>query len=178
MRNLTFADGVIRLNGAELPGVLTSLSIDGQVKFDEQNIDGLSGKNKVPQGWEDHAISATLILLTDDISDCYQKLAQLSPFFKDTDPKANPQIYAFASRHGQARGVRMVVFDRLETRESNKDNTIQATLKFTEHRPPVIRVEASVNKTPLPGDVETESSEGGSGVDGPQEDDSITIGVE
>ena len=135
MKLLTFADGIIRLGGEALPGLLQSLTIDGKVRYDEQKVDGQSGKSKTPQGWEDQTVKATLVLQTDDESDCYEKLARLAPFFRKPDARANPQIYALANRHSQTRGIRRVIFDKLESTESNAADTIKATLGFTEHRP-------------------------------------------
>ena len=47
---ITFADGVLTLGGEEVPGILHTLRVDGKVRFDEQKVDGSSGKKKTPQG--------------------------------------------------------------------------------------------------------------------------------
>jgi hypothetical protein len=161
MKLLTFADGVIRLGGEEIPGILASLRIDGKVRYDEQKVDGQSGKSKTPQGWEDQTVSAVLVLVTDDAGDCYDKLAQLAPFFRQPDEKANPQIYALTNRHSQTRGIRKVVFDRFESSESSTSDTIRVTLGFTEHRPPIVRQEAAQAKTPTPGEMAEKAGQGG-----------------
>ncbi|WP_304049036.1 hypothetical protein [Desulfovibrio piger] len=62
---LTFEDGVVRIDGEELPGILSDLRVSGKVRFDEQSVDKASGKKKTPQGWEDADISLTLYLTTD-----------------------------------------------------------------------------------------------------------------
>lgn len=153
MKQVTFADGIIRLGGEELPGILMSLRIDGKVRYDEQKVDGTSGKSKTPQGWEDHVVMASLVLVTDNTTDCYEKLEQLTPFFKKPDEKANPQIYSFTNRHTQSRGIREVVFDRLESSENEQTDEIFVTLGFKEHNPPIIRTEGAVAKTPTPGEL-------------------------
>jgi hypothetical protein len=163
MKLLTFADGILRLGGEELPGILQSLSIDGKVRYDEQKVDGASGKSKTPQGWEDQTVKATLVLLTDDESDCYEKLSRLAPFFRQPDDKANPQIYTLANRHSQTRGIRQVVFDQLSSAESNASDTIQVTLGFVEHRPPIVRQERAQAKTPTPGEVAEKAAQAGQG---------------
>ena len=107
---LTFEDGVVRIDGEELPGILSDLRVSGKVRFDEQSVDKASGKKKTPQGWEDADISLTLYLTTDGSGTCYDKLESLNGWFKKTDGKANPSIFTVTNRHLLARGVRRVVF--------------------------------------------------------------------
>lgn len=174
MKLLTFADGIIRLGGEALPGLLSSLSVDGKVRYDEQKVDGASGKSKTPQGWEDQTVSATLVLLTDDESDCYEKLARLAPFFRTPDEKANPQIYTLVNRQTGTRGIRQVVFDSLKSSENNRSDTITVTLGFTEHRPPIVRQERAQARTPTPAEVaERAAAAGQQSTDQPQEEQVI-----
>lgn len=121
MKLLTFEDGIVRIDGEELPGILSDLRVSGQVRFDEQSVDKASGKKKTPQGWEDADISLTLYLLTDEAGTCYDKLAVLEGFFKKTDGKANPSIFTVANSHLLARGVRRVVFSRLDSAGKHAD---------------------------------------------------------
>ena len=67
---ITFDDGVLTLGGEEVPGILNSLRVDGKVRFDEQKVDGSSGKKKTPQGFEDSDIMISLYLVTDDDTSC------------------------------------------------------------------------------------------------------------
>jgi hypothetical protein len=168
---LIFADGLLTLGGEELPGILSSLRIDGKARYDEQKVDGASGKSKTPLGWEDQAVTATLILTTDDVSDCYEKLERLSSFFRQPDAAANPQVYSLVNRQAGARGLRDVILDRLESTECNSSDTISAVLGFTEHRPPIIRTEEGAAKSPTPGEAGAEA-----GAAEPEESQDIDIG--
>ena len=154
LKLLTFADGVISLDGQELPGIFAELRIDGKVRFDEQKVDGMSGKSKTPQGWEDTDVMASVYLTTEDAGTCYDKLQTLSALFRDPDPKADPRIYTFANRHAAARNVRQVVFSRLESAENEQTDEIRATLAFVEHRPPIVKTESSEAKTPSAKDLQ------------------------
>jgi hypothetical protein len=175
MKQLTYEDGIIRLGDEELPGLLSHLRIEGRVRFDEQKVDGASGKKKTPQGWEDQVVSINLTLLTDDDSTCYEKLEKLVPFFKTPDDNSNPQIYALANRHGQARGMRQVVFDRLESSESNREDVIRVYMTFVEHNPPIVRTEEASAKSPTPGELaEKALAEASTG----PEEHKVIIGVE
>lgn len=152
-RLLTFEDGEVRLAGEPVPGIFTHLRVDGKVRFDEQKVDGASGKKKTPKGFEDCAIALGLILETDDDSTCYDKLAQVNAMFKTVDGKANPKVLDVVNRHLVARGVRQVVFSRLESAEDTYTDEIRVSLSFVEHNPPIIRTEKAQAKTPTPAEI-------------------------
>ena len=82
MKMITFEDGVVKLGDEEVPGILRSLRVSGNVRFDEQKVDGSSGKKKTPQGFEDSDIMISLYLVTEADSDCYDKLEKLSGMFR------------------------------------------------------------------------------------------------
>lgn len=163
MKEIVFEDGIITLGGEQVPGILRSLSVDGKVRFDEQKVDGASGKKKTPKGYEDCDISASLYLCTDDESDCYEKLEVLSGMFRKTDDKANPQIYEISSRHLFARGIRQVVFSKLQTSENDKSDEITASLGFVEHNPPVVKMEKAQAKVPTPKELAQKAADAAKG---------------
>ena len=156
---LTFEDGVVRIDGEELPGILSDLRVSGKLRFDEQSVDKASGKKKTPQGWEDADISLTLYLTTDGSGTCYDKLESLNGWFKKTDGKANPPIFTVTNRHLLARGVRRVVFSRLDSAETTQTDEIRASLSFVEHNPPIVRQEQAQAKTPTPGELAKKAEE-------------------
>ena len=171
---IVFEDGVITLGGEEVPGILQSLSVDGKVRFDEQKVDGSSGKKKTPQGFEDCEISVSLYLVTDEESSCYDKLETLSGMFRKVDAKANPQVYDVANRHLLARGVRQVVFSKLQTAEDDVTDEITASLGFVEHNPPVVKTEKAQARTPTPKELkERANAKGGGNSPTPQSDATI-----
>jgi hypothetical protein len=141
---LNFAHGEVRLGSHTVPGILRTLRVGGKVRFDESEPDGLSGKAKTPMGWEDCAVSLGVELLTDERGTCYDKLAELDGLFRGHDNGANPRVLDVANAHLTARGIERVVFAGLDSSESDRDDVILATLHFTEHRPPVIRLEQVV----------------------------------
>lgn len=141
---LTFDDGKVRLGGTELDGTLQQMSVRGAVRFDEAEQDSLSGETKTPMGWDDSAISITLLLETDGTADCYERLSELDALFKGQDNGGNPKVLTVLNRHCQARHINQVVFSGLDSDESNRDDAILATLSFTEHRPATVAVEERV----------------------------------
>jgi hypothetical protein len=138
---LSFEHGEIRLAGVLLPGVLKNLSVRGQVRFDEAERDGLSGTARIPMGWEDSDIVATVELLSDEESNCYDKLVELDANFKGTDNGANPAIYTVANEHLAARNIDRVIFNGFESQETDEDDVILAILSFVEHIPVITKTE-------------------------------------
>jgi len=141
---LSFEYGEIRLSGTLLPGILKNLSVRGQVRFDEAEQDGLSGKVKVPMGWEDADITITVELLSDEKSNCYDKLAELNASFKGADNGANPMVYSVSNGHLTARDIDQVVFNGLESQETDEDDVMLAVLSFVEHIPVATKSEERV----------------------------------
>ncbi|BCS54565.1 hypothetical protein [Geobacter sp. SVR] len=144
--HLTFEDGLVKLGNTLLPGILRCQSIRCGVRYDESKHDAMSGKAKVALGWEDAGITLTLDLLCDEVSDCYAKLTAINKVFKATGgKKATPQIYNVTGRHLRARGISRVVFDALDSTESDDDDVIQVQLTFIEHIPAVVKREKRAN---------------------------------
>jgi len=144
---LTFADGVVTLGGKTLPGILVSQTVQAAVRYDESQHDNQSGRKKAILGWDDATITLTLDLLCDAEGDCYAKLQTLNRLFKGAEKgKSAPRIYDVSGSHARARGISRVVFDALDSYESDQEDTIQATLTFVEHLPPVIRREKQASK--------------------------------
>lgn len=163
MSIITFEDGVVTLDETEVPGILQSLRVDGKVRFDEQKVDGVSGKKKTPQGFEDADISIGLYLVTDNYSNCYDKLETVSGLFRGVDGKANPKIYTVANRHLLARGVRQVVFANLQSVENDMTDEIMVTLGFVEHNPPIVKTEAAQAKSPTPKELAEQAAQKAAG---------------
>lgn len=147
---VTFEDGIVTLGDTELPGILKELRVDGKVRFDKQKVDGASGKKKTPQGFEDQDIMVSMILINDEAGMCYDKLEAVAGLFRNIDDKANPRIYTVTNRHLLARGVRQVVFSKLQSAESDESDEITITMGFVEHNPPVVKVEKAAAKSPTP----------------------------
>lgn len=145
---LTFEDGIVTLDGTELKGILQRLDVKTAVRFDEAKVDGASGKKKTPAGFEDSEVDVSMILLTDEDGDCYEKLEEIDHIFKGIDKNTNPKIFTVTNRHLLARGIREVVFANLASSESSRSDEINISLQFIEHNPPVIKMEQAKAKQP------------------------------
>ncbi len=145
---LTFEDGIVTLDGTELKGILQRLDVKTAVRFDEAKVDGASGKKKTPAGFEDSKVDVSMILLTDEDGDCYEKLEEINHIFKGIDKNTNPKIFTVTNRHLLARGIREVVFANLDSSENSSTDEIFISLQFVEHNPPVIKMEETKAKQP------------------------------
>ena len=139
MSTLTFADGLVKLDNATLDMILTGLSVNGEVIFDDQPRDGLSGTVKVPMGWSDSDVVASADLITDEAATCYERLAKLNSVFRARDTA--PKRFDIVNRHTAARGIRQVVFNSFSSSETDADDVIAVTLGFLEYQPSVVPAE-------------------------------------
>ena len=132
---LSFDDGLVKLGDTTLPGIYRRSDVRGQVTYDEAEQDGLSGKVKTPTGWEDADARIVLDLLSDDDSTCYDKLQEIHEIFTGVDSGGNPVVLGVQNSHLLARGINEVVFDGLSSRDTDRNDIVQATLTFKEHKP-------------------------------------------
>lgn len=150
MALLSWEDGLVSIDGQQLPGLLVDQAVDCRVRFDEQKVDGASGKKRTPMGWEDAEVTLTLELLTDEGDegqDCYDKLEAINAIFRGHDARANPKLYQVDNRHLQARGLGELIFSQLSSYETDRDDAMMATLSFVENNPPVVKTEMAVAKS-------------------------------
>ena len=138
---LKFEDGQITLGGDLLPGILVSLTVGVEIEFSSAKEDGASGKKKVALGWTDADVTVVVDLLTDDDGDCYDKLRALDRTFKGHQTGGRPQVYDVRNRHSLARGMKQIVFSRLESTETDQDDVIRCTLSFQEYIPAITKSE-------------------------------------
>ena len=135
-KELRFEDGNVELGGKLLPGILVSQQIGCAVKIDTAQVEGQAQKTQTPLEWDNAGIALCLDLLTDDDSDCYDKLADLNRIFKGKDNGHFAQIYAVTSRHARARGLDKMIFSGLASDETDQDDVIRVSLTFVEYLPP------------------------------------------
>lgn len=136
LKELAFSDGEVKLGGQLLPGILVSQQIGCAVRIDTAQVEGQAQKTQTPLEWDNASIYLCLELLTDDDSDCYDKLTALNKIFKGKDNGRFAQIYTVNSRHARARGLDKMIFSGLSSDETDQDDVITVTLTFIEYLPP------------------------------------------
>ncbi|MFZ2947900.1 MAG: hypothetical protein WA003_00315, partial [Desulfuromonadaceae bacterium] len=121
--------------------------VNAGVRFDRAERDHMSGKNKIPLGWEDADIQISLDLLCDETGTCYDKLTVINGLFKGCDKGKNPRVLQVTNRHLRSRGISKVVFSGLESNEDDQSDVIRVNLAFSEHLPAVVKREKQVAAT-------------------------------
>ncbi|MCL2608514.1 MAG: hypothetical protein FWD94_01225 [Treponema sp.] len=129
--------GILRIGSPPetLPGIVDRVRIDGSLLIDEVGIQGRSGKVKVVQGWNDAAVSVSLILLDDPGGGLtrWDALKRLAGAFRKVGGGGKPETYTLGHPMIAAWGTRKMLFKSLETAESRTGRKITATLEFVEY---------------------------------------------
>lgn len=146
MEIFTDAIGQVKLGGKLLPGVFESLEINGDIQIDEVEVKGRSGKVKQVKGYNDSTLQLSIVLDTDEKTDCYNKLETVQSLFRKTDSQAKPVVYSIVNLHANKRKINKVLFTGLKSKETNTSNTLIVALSFVEYETIQIAAEKRVKK--------------------------------
>jgi hypothetical protein len=141
-------NGMIRLNGEKLPGIIEKISVSCKVVSENKENINNSGSSKVITGWEDQSLSVDLTLIDEyDYSAGYpvikssmfDELKALNSVFKKS-VNGIPLIYEIAHEYADAVDLKTVLFTDFSHTLGN--NRISCSLSFTEHNPRVSSVQS------------------------------------
>lgn len=119
-----------------LPGILSNISINGELLIENVPIEGRSGTAKQVHGWSDAACSISLILLDDSKKTRFDYLADIVKLFKK-EKNGIPVIYNLQHPMVKAWNIKQLLYSKLQTTEEKEKNKIIATLEFVEDNPVV-----------------------------------------
>ncbi len=125
------SDGLVKLDGEELEGVLQSLSVNGEVIIDSNNSASNNQPQKVMRGYKDKSVSITLLIVEKEDKTVYEILEEIENIFQDKEDNI-PKVFTLFNKHTVARGIDEVVFTGLSSAEDNSTDTLALTLKFEE----------------------------------------------
>jgi len=136
------------------------MSVKQEVKIDEVDIPGRSGKVKQAVGYDDTEVGLTLILVDREersgavVQSAVAQLGELQAAFRDrsdpvgetgTTPKAVPRgvptIFSIQSRLTDACGIKTVLFKGLEVNELSGDTALEVSITFIEFEPVARQIE-------------------------------------
>lgn len=149
VKKLEISNDVIKLNDVELPGCVESISIDGELLFDENEVSGQSGKNRSVKGWNDASISISVKLFNikgDDgkiTMSKYEMLEKMDQVFKKVE-NGKAVVYTIVNKHLKSRNVRTVYFKKLSSAESKSG--ISCNIEFIETDPKVNKKQQQTQK--------------------------------
>lgn len=144
--------GQVKLGDVVLPGVFEGLDVEGELRIDEAEVPGQTGKKKQIHGYDDPTIVLKLRLLTDARGTAVDKLKIIAGLFRTAGGQRQPYVYRIVSRATAAWGIREVIFKRLRSSDSNLDDTIRVELEFIENRAVMVQTKkvAAAGKSVVP----------------------------
>ncbi len=124
-------DGIVKLDGVALEGVLQSLSVNGEIVIDSNNTASTTQSRKIMRGYKDKTVALTLRVVPSDFKTVYEILEDIENLFQD---KANdiPKVMMLSNPHTIARGIDEVLLTSVSSSEDNSTNTLNVTLNFEE----------------------------------------------
>lgn len=135
----------VRVGSTVLPGVLTSLSVSGELQYEQDKIEGSSEHVTSVEGYTTATVSLEITLLGTDS----QREAQIrtinATFLKSTpEGQVNSGGYQWrvVSPHLDARRIRKMLFVRFDSRDGNEEDSTVVSLEFKEIAPDAARTEA------------------------------------
>lgn len=138
--------GFVKLGGVLLPGIFEGCEIRGNVKLDEIDVPGQSGKSTQPMGFEDAVIVLKLRLNNEGGSSPYEKARTIVGLFRRMDKNAKPYVYRIVNKLASIWGIKEVIFKELVTYDANADDTLRAELTLREYKPVIVKKEAMAPK--------------------------------
>lgn len=148
-----FDDSVIKVGGVMLPGLLKSLEIQGDAKVEEQQIEGSSSKPKQATGFEDAKIIVELTLNDSEKQTKESKLKIIQDIFKKSG-QSLPRVYDIINKHTSIRNIGRVIFKKLTSKETSKNDELTVSIEFWEYIATTIKAskstsnKSSINLTP------------------------------
>jgi len=131
------ASGILKIGSPPeiLPGIVDRIRIGNSLLIDAAEVQGRSGRVKVVRGWNDAAVSVSLILLDDPGRGLsrWDALKRLAGAFRKVGGGGKPETYTLGHPMIAAWGTRRMLFEGLETGGDRRRGLITATLEFVEY---------------------------------------------
>lgn len=143
--DITNEFGALKLGDVLVPGIYQGCEIRGNVKLDEIDVPGQSGKSTQPLGFEDATIALRMTLTNDENSSPYDKVKTIVKLFQATDKKAKPYIYRIVNQLTSIWGIKEVIFRELAIADSNSRDYIYADINLREYKPAIVKKETKTS---------------------------------
>jgi len=139
-------DGLIKLGGVILPGVIKKFEIKAAALIEEVEVEGSTSKPKQATGYEDAKI--TIELIVDDTSGekSIRKIERIQSLFKKAG-QTKPQPLSIVSQETSSAGINKVLLKDFNVAKTNKSVQYTATLEFWQYIPMTITAAKSKSGT-------------------------------
>ncbi|WP_288482120.1 hypothetical protein [uncultured Deinococcus sp.] len=125
----------VKVGGQTLPGVLSSLSVSGNLEITQDKLSGSSTHLTSIEGYTTASVALEIILLGSDKSREAQ-LRTINATFSVNPPdgttKGNAKAWRVVNPHLDARRIRQMLFTRFDSRDGNEDDSTVVSLEFRE----------------------------------------------
>ncbi|MCL4190577.1 MAG: hypothetical protein KJZ87_02435 [Thermoguttaceae bacterium] len=126
----------------EFPAPYGQMRVRQEVRIDDVEAPGRSGKIKQAVGYQDSEISIGLRLFSDDDDTALEKYAVLQDAFRKRDNADSlPRVFSIQSPLTDACRIQTVLFKGLEISDSEGTDQLEVTVSLTEFEP----IEAAVD---------------------------------
>jgi len=139
-------DGLIKLNGVILPGLVKNIEVTETAQIDEQEVDGSAAKPKQAVGYEDAKISIELIIDDTEEKTKYENLSAIRTLFRQPTQSV-PQPIPIICEDTTTHGIDKVLFKSLSHKAENKKEQLTVTIELYEYIPCTITVTKSASKS-------------------------------
>ena len=128
-------DKTIKVGGVILPGIIKSIEVDGEIIYEEIEVEGRTDKPKQVTGYSDGKLYIEVVLHGETEDEVINKLTTIQNIFRKPASTV-PSVYNIVHKHINLRNINNIVFRKLNTKEaSGKGYNISASLEFLEYIP-------------------------------------------
>lgn len=125
----------VKVGGTTLPGILTSLTVDGSLEVTQDKLEGSSTHITSVEGYTTANVALDIVLHGTD-SQRETQLRTINGVFMVNPPEGQTKGKATAWRvvnpHLDARRIRQMLFTKFSSRDGNEDETTVVSLEFRE----------------------------------------------
>ena len=134
---------IIKIDGILLPGHFRLLQVGQDIVIDEMQVQDKDGHIKQPAGYDEGKIKIEVVLIPDD-GDVNTQLASIYGLFRKVEGQIKPDIHSISNIHANSRGIKKILFNRLESTESEEDDSLAVKIELEEYVPVAVQVQNAV----------------------------------
>lgn len=158
----------VRVGKLTLPGVVTSIQVQGDLQLDEQDLENTNLKTLAVLGYTTQRVRVGLVLTAETQAELDRQVRQIQQVFQVDRVKASGAKLVpvrIVSPHLDARRVKVVVFDGFISEET-AELEVTCTLTFHEFESDVARIQERIEQGEKRRAEEAERKKDGTGKDG------------
>lgn len=138
-------DNSVMVGGWVLPGLLKNIEVEGEVLYEEIEVEGRTDKPKQVTGYADAKVFIDLELRGNTKEEILQKLNKIQRIFRKPDVKT-PYAYNIVNDYVNARDINVIVLKKVTSKiAAGEGFNIVVNLEFFEYIPITITAKSSAS---------------------------------